>query len=159
MVMCISGELDSKQRKQPFGGSKPDDRLVARGVSEGKRHRVNQRGVGDSDLASFCCVQLSSFPNTNNFLKYILLIVLLQLSQFFSPLYPLHPELPFLKHPPPHQFMSMSHTYKFFGFSISYTILNLPLSILCLPIILVIPCMFFPHFPPSFPSDNPPCDL
>ena len=40
--------------------------------------------------------------------------------------------------------MSMGHTYKFFGFSISYAILNLPLSILCLPFMLLIPSSFSP---------------
>ena len=36
----------------------------------------------------------------------------------------------------------MGRTYKFFGFSISYTILNLPLSVLYLPFVLLIPCTF-----------------
>ena len=46
--------------------------------------------------------------------------------------------------PPPPQFMSMGHTYQFFGFYISYTILTLPLSILHLS------CMFILcTFPPS----------
>ena len=40
------------------------------------------------------------------------------------------------------QFISLGRTYKFFGFSISYTILNLPLSILYLPFILLTPCTF-----------------
>ena len=40
--------------------------------------------------------------------------------------------------------MSMGHTYNFFGFSISHTILNLPLSILYLPFMLLIPCTFSP---------------
>ena len=63
-------------------------------------------------------------------------------------------------HPiPPFQFMSMGLTYKFFGFYISYTILNLPLSILYLPFMLLIPCTFHPFTPLPFPTDNPPCDL
>ena len=53
--------------------------------------------------------------------------------------------------------MSMGQAWKFFGYSISYTILNLPLSILCLPIMLLIPCTFSPIL--SSPADNPPCDL
>ena len=53
--------------------------------------------------------------------------------------------------------MPMGHTYKFFGFSVSYTILNLPLSILYLPFMLLILCIFSPILPLT--SDNPPCDL
>ena len=45
----------------------------------------------------------------------------------------------------------------FLGFSISYTILNLPLSIFCLPFMLPILCTFSPSLP--IPADNPPCDL
>ena len=58
---------------------------------------------------------------------------------FFSPLFPsiLHSPL----------FMSMGHTYTFFGFSIPYTIPNLPLSILYLPFMLPIPCTFSPILP------------
>ena len=49
--------------------------------------------------------------------------------------------------------MSMDHTYKFFGFYISHTILNLPLSILYLPNML-------PQLLPfPLPTDNPPYDL
>ena len=51
----------------------------------------------------------------------------------------------------------MGRAYKFFSFSISYTILNLPLSILYLPVMLLIPCNFSPILP--LPADNPPCDL
>ena len=40
--------------------------------------------------------------------------------------------------------MSMGRTYKFFGFSISHTILNLPLSILNLLFMLLILCIFSP---------------
>ena len=35
--------------------------------------------------------------------------------------------------------MSVDRTYKFFGFSTSYTVLNLPLSILYLPFMLLLP--------------------
>ena len=73
------------------------------------------------------------------FLKYFLLIILLQYFQIFS-LYP--PST--VPHQPssittPH-FMSMGCTYKFFEFSVSYTIFDISPSILCLPIILLIPC-------------------
>ena len=41
----------------------------------------------------------------------------------------------------------------------SFPILFLtPLSILYLPFMLLIPSIF-PHYPPSLPTDNPPCDL
>ena len=75
--------------------------------------------------------------------------MLLQLSYFphFTPLHPAH-LLPHL--PPPLQFMSMSHTYKFFGFYISYAILTLPLSIFYLPFMLLILCTF-PLSPPPSP--------
>ena len=59
----------------------------------------------------------------------------------FIPLLTEHP-LP-LAFPLP-QLMSMGHTYKFFGFYISYTILNLPLSIFYLPFMLLILCTFSP---------------
>ena len=67
---------------------------------------------------------------------------------FFSPFSPSSLHSPTLQHSHPPSFMSMGCIYKFFGFYISYTILNLPLSILYLPIMLVIPCTFFPHSPP-----------
>ena len=91
------------------------------------------------------------------FLKYILLITLLQFSQF-SPSIPLPPYTP---NPPasPPQFMSMGCTYKFFGFSVTYTVLNLSPSTLCQPIMLLIPCPFLPIPPLPVPTENPPCDL
>ena len=48
--------------------------------------------------------------------------------------------------------MSMGHTYKFFGLYISYTILNLPLSVFYLPFMLPIPCTFCPI--PFIPSSS-----
>ena len=59
--------------------------------------------------------------------------MLLQLSHFFSPLSPsaMYPGPSSIHHP---YFMSMGHIYEFFGFSISYTLLNLLLSSLYLPI-------------------------
>ena len=93
-----------------------------------------------------------------NFLIYLLLIMLLQLSHFP----PLHStpscSLP-PSHSPPLEFMSMGHTYKFFGFYISYTILTLPLSTFYLPFMLLILCTFSPVSPSHSPVDNPPCDL
>ena len=59
----------------------------------------------------------------------------------FSLLYPpsaLYPAT--LQHHPLHQFLSMGCTYKFYDFSVSYASLNLFPSILCLPIMLLIPC-------------------
>ena len=64
-----------------------------------------------------------------------------------SPFIPLHPALPLPPTFPPISFMSMGNTYKFLGFSISYTILNLPLSILYLPFMLLIPWTFSPILP------------
>ena len=74
--------------------------------------------------------------------------MLLQLSHFplFTPLHPAHPLPPTL---PLLQFMSMGHTYKFFGFYISYTILTLPLSIFYLLCMLFILCTFPPLSPPT----------
>ena len=74
---------------------------------------------------------------------------------FFSPLFPsaLYP-------PPiiiPSPYIYILCTYKFFGFYISHTVLNLPLSILYLPFMLLIPCTFSPILP--LPTDNPPWDL
>ena len=71
---------------------------------------------------------------------------------FLSPLFPsilLNPSFP--QSPCPPLFMSMGHTYKFFGFYISYAILNLPLSIFYLPFMLLILCTF----PPSLPLPLP----
>ena len=49
-------------------------------------------------------------------------------------------------------FMSMGGcTCKFFGFYISYTILNLPLSIFYLPFMLLISCTFSPSIPLHLP--------
>ena len=84
-------------------------------------------------------------------MKYILLIMLLQLFQFS--LCPPPPGTPFppVISPPPTYLTSMACACKFFGFSVSYTVLNLPLSILYLPILLLIPCTFYPSPCP------PPC--
>ena len=73
---------------------------------------------------------------------------------------PLHSNLPTPSLPhSPLQFMSMGDTYKIFGFYISYTILNLPQSILYLPFMLLIPVPFPPFYPLHVTADNPPCDL
>ena len=92
-----------------------------------------------------------------SFLKiYILLIMLLQLSHFLN-LYSPPPGIPPPIIIPSPYFMSMGHTYKFFGFYISHTILNLPLSIFYLPFMILIPCTFSPILSP--PTDNPPQNL
>ena len=101
--------------------------------------------------------RLLSFSSFHLFFKYILLIMLFIIDYHSCPLHP--PVFPSFWHPPSHQhpppyFMSMGRTCKFFGFSISYTILTLPLSIFYLPFTL------FPVFSSlPLPTDNPPCDL
>ena len=78
------------------------------------------------------------------FLKIYFIDYAITVVTFFSPLYfPPPCTTPPTIIPQP-QFMSMGHTYKFFGFSISHTILNLLLSILYLPIMFLIPCTFLP---------------
>ena len=74
------------------------------------------------------------------FKKYILLVMLSQLSHF-SPFIPLCPATPLPSaFPPTPQFNSIGCKYKFFGFSVSYTILNLPLSLFYLPFMLLTHC-------------------
>ena len=78
----------------------------------------------------------------------------------FSSLYPSLPGTPIPSSIlPPLQFMSIGLTYKFLSFSISYAILNLPLSILYLPFMLLTPCNFSPISLFPLPTDIPPCDL
>ena len=84
------------------------------------------------------------------FLKYILLIMLLQFSQLY-PFIPCPPCTLILSAFPPPQFISMGCTYKFFEFSVSYTIFDLSLSILGLPVMLLLPGIFSLLFLP-FPS-------
>ena len=95
------------------------------------------------------------------FINGILKIYLIDYAITLVPLFP--PLLPSTLHPPPNgipqsQFMSMGCTYKFFGFYISDTILNLPLFILYLLFMLLSLCTF-PPSPLPLPTDNPPCDL
>ena len=88
------------------------------------------------------------------FIDYAIIVV-----TFFLPFIPLTLySSPTRTHHPLNLFMSMGGTYKFFCFSISYTVLNLPPSILYLPIMLLIPCTFspFPIFPLPLSTDNPP---
>ena len=90
--------------------------------------------------------------------KYILLVMLLQLYQFFSPLYLPPPcTSPPASIPLPY-FKPMGCTYKFFGFSISYSILNL-----CLfwtyQLCFLFPVPFAPILLLPLPTDNPPCHL
>ena len=77
----------------------------------------------------------------------------------FPPLHTTPSCPPYPSHIPPLQFMSMGHTYKFFGFYISYTILTLPLSIFHLSFMLFVLCTFPTLSPSQSPIDNPPCDL
>ena len=79
--------------------------------------------------------------------------MLLQLSHF-PPFIPLCPAAPSHLHAPSPQFMSMGHKYKFFGFHISHSILNLPLSILCLLFMLPIPYTFPPILSPPSPPPH-----
>ena len=75
------------------------------------------------------------------FLKNVLLIMLLQLSQFF-------PFVPLCPAPPTpsghlHTFVHiLGHAYKFFGYSISYTVLYIPMAILWLSVLLNPPHLF-----------------
>ena len=88
------------------------------------------------------------------FIDYAITVV-----PFFLPFISLCPVPSFYPPPSIPPFMSMGHTYKFFTFSISYTILNLPLSILYLSTMLLIPCTFSAILPLLLPVDNSPCDL
>ena len=87
------------------------------------------------------------------FIKYFLLIILLQLSHFSS--LPPSAWYPHSLQESLTEFMSMGHTYKFFGFSIFHTILNLPLSILYQQLMLLIPCTIFPILPLPPPCWEP----
>ena len=87
------------------------------------------------------------------FIDYVVAVVLLFLP--FIPLCPV-PSFPLAFHPPSSPPWVV---HKFFGFSTSYTILNLSLFILYLPFMRLIPCIFSPIFLPPLPADNSPCDL
>ena len=73
---------------------------------------------------------------------------------FFSPLFlsTLYPPPTIIPLP---YFMSVGCTYKFFGFYMSFTVLNLLLSILYLPFTLLIPCTFSPSLPALPPHWKP----
>ena len=104
------------------------------------------------------CSLLTLFFKKIYFLKYILLIISLQLSHFF-PLCPPPPGIciPSNNHP---QFMSMGHAYKFFGYSIFCTILNIPpFYFIPTNLYYLIPAPFPPVFLFLLPADNPPNDL
>ena len=111
-------------------------------------HTDQWNGIESPDEKTHVCGQ---------FFKLYLLIMLLQLSHSPPHSTPSCPPPP--SHIPPLQFMSMGHTYKFFGFYISYTILTLPLSIFYLAFMLLILCTFPLLSPSHSPIDNPPCDL
>ena len=91
------------------------------------------------------------------YFKYILLVVITVVP--FFPLCPPLSNTPISNISPHLWFMFMGHEYEFFGFSISYTILNITLSILYLPIMLLNPCIISPFSPFPIPADNPPNDL
>ena len=82
--------------------------------------------------------------------------MLLWLSHFFLPFITLHPAPPI-----PSAFSRLSSCPSVIHISSLtspfHTIINLPLSILYLPVMLLIPCTFFPILPTH--TDNPPCDL
>ena len=93
-----------------------------------------------------CCKKkkyLETTPFFFDFLKVYFIDYTVNSCPNFSPFAPIHPVLPFPPAIPP-EFMSMGHTYKFFGFYISYTILTLPLSISHLSFMLLILCTFPP---------------
>ena len=111
--------------------------------------REEERFSRESTIRKTCHLQKTrhlilcfSFYVFYIFIKHILLIMILQLSHF-SPLLP-SPSTPIPSSSPPAYFMSVDHTYEFRGFSISFIIFNMPLSILYLPIMLLIPCIFSP---------------
>ena len=89
--------------------------------------------------------------------KYFLLIMLLQFSQFFPFILP-PPCTPNPPAFPPPLVHVHGCTYKFFQSSVSHTIFDLSLSILCLPIMLLFPGPSPPHSPLHLPTENPPCD-
>ena len=85
--------------------------------------------------------------------------MLLQLSHFFLSLYSPPPctSPPTIILPP--YFMSMGHTYKFFGFSISHTIPNLPYLFCIYNLCFLFLVTFPPFYPLPLPVGNPPCDF
>ena len=84
--------------------------------------------------------------------------MLLQMFHFPPSLHSILPT-PSLSHSPPIVHVHGSYIYKFFGFYISYTILNLPLSIFHLSFMLFILSTFLPLPLSRSPIDNPPCEL
>ena len=95
----------------------------------------------------------------NTFLKNIFY----WLCYYSCPIFPLYSPPPCAPPPtyilPPFVHVHELYIYKFFGFYISYTILNLPLSIFYLPFMLLIFCTFSLPLSTHSPADNPPCDL
>ena len=94
-----------------------------------------------------------------SFLKVYFIDNAIMLSHLFLSFIPLCPATPFHQHSPTLVHGPVSYICKFFGFSISCTILNLSLSILYLPFMLLILCTFSNSVPVPLPADNPPCDL
>ena len=120
-------------------GSAPASDQIVKGNCSHVHHSQNITVKDLSDLQGPLSNDqgtLTQWEFWQDFFKYILLITLLHLFPIFSSpltsstLHPLPSSIPL----PHFEFRSMGCTYGIFGFSVSYTILNLPPSILCLPI-------------------------
>ena len=97
---------------------------------------------------AFCFVLFLFFVFKVYFIDYATTVV----SSFFLPFIPLGPAPPpTLQHSPTPLIHVHGLYYKFLVFSISYTVLNLPLSSLYLPFMLLIPCTFSPILLPPPP--------
>ena len=93
----------------------------------------------------------------NYFLKYILLIMLLQLSHYFSPFYSLHPSSN--QYPP--QLSScpwVIHTSSLAS-PCPMLLLTSPWQFCTYHLCFLFPVPLPPFFPLTLPADNPPCDL
>ena len=99
--------------------------------------------------------QSISFFKKICFVDYVITVVLI-----FPPLPSLcllPPFPPAILPPPP--FMFMGHACKFLGFSISYTILNIPSLFYTYQLCFLFPVPFPPLSPFPFPADNLPNNL
>ena len=93
-----------------------------------------------------------------SFFKYILLIMLLQLSHFFSPSFPstLHP--PSHQHPP--TLVHVHGLYISVLWLLHFLYYSYPPPVYFVPTIYASYSLYlFPILPLSLPADNPPCDL
>ena len=91
--------------------------------------------------------------------KYILLIMLLQLSHFFLPLIPLHPAHPLHQHSPP--LSSCPWVVHISSLASPFPILFLtsPCLFCTYHLCFLFPVPFLPFSPLLLPTDNPTCDL